>query len=123
MGATFHRVITALDTEALDITVISVFRIVAYVLLVSPFPCQSLAVISLSIYLSSSLTTALFSLFLCLFPCPLSTLLLCLPFHEHGVVGKLSIGRARDTDWKGPIYVRRAIFFAAGEQRVFLLAG
>lgn len=49
IGTTFRRIITALDTEALDISVISVFRIVAYVLLVSAFLCQSLTVISLSL--------------------------------------------------------------------------
>lgn len=38
MGTSVRCIITALDTEALDISVISVFRIVAYALLVSPFP-------------------------------------------------------------------------------------
>lgn len=76
MDTSVRRIITALNTEALDISVISVFMIVAYALLVSPFPS----------FLSFPLSPPSFLSFI--------HSLFVYHVHEHSVVGELSIGRA-----------------------------
>lgn len=84
MDTSVRRIITALNTEALDISVISVFMIVAYALLVSPFPPLPSFPLSAPSFLSF-----IHSLFV-------------YHVHEHSVVGELSIGRA---EMDLPIYV------------------
>lgn len=102
MDTSVRRIITALNTEALDISVISVFMIVAYALLVSPFPSL----------LSFPLSPPSFRV--------LHPLTFCLPCSRTQC-------RRRTFNWKGrngPFDLRFAvIFLTADSHRVFLPSG